>query len=83
MGGWLKFQLYWFCRKLRILAYIWKQLYEKQERQKEIAELEQMVSGSKKELSSILHQQIAAGQEAEQIRKEGPVGTHERALQRA
>lgn len=60
----------------------WKQLgthnkhlsvldYEKQERQKEVAELEQTISGSKEELSSILHQQITAGQETEQIRKEG------------
>lgn len=45
--------------------------FEKQERQKEVAELEQTISGSKEELSSILHQQIAAGQEAEQIQKEG------------
>ena len=60
----------------------WKQLgthnkhlsvldFEKQERQKEVAELEQTISGSKEELSNILHQQIAAGQETEQIRKEG------------
>jgi len=60
----------------------WKQLgthnkhlsvldFEKQERQKEVAELEQTIFGSKEELSSILHQQIAAGQETEQIRKEG------------
>ena len=60
----------------------WKQLgthnkhlsvldFEKQERQKEVAELEQTISGSKEELSNILHQQIAAGQEMEQIRKEG------------
>ena len=40
--------------------------FEKQERQKEVAELEQTISGSKEELSSILHQQIAAGQEIEQ-----------------
>ena len=45
--------------------------FEKQERQKEVAELEQTISGSKEELSDILHQQIAAGQEMEQIRKEG------------
>ena len=45
--------------------------FEKQERQKEVAELEQTISGSKEQLSSILHQQIAAGQETEQIRKEG------------
>jgi len=60
----------------------WKQLgthnkhlsvldFEKQERQKEVAELEQTISGSKEELSFIIHQQIAAGQETEQIRKEG------------
>ena len=60
----------------------WKQLgthnkhlsvldFEKQERQKEVAELEQTISGSKEELSDILHQQIAAGRETEQIRKEG------------
>ncbi len=57
----------------------WKQLgphnkhlsvldFEKQERQKEVAKLEQTISGSKKELSDILHQQIAAGQETKQIR---------------
>ena len=45
--------------------------FEKQERQKEVAELEQTISGSKEELSDILHKQIAAGQETEQIRKEG------------
>ena len=44
--------------------------FEKKERAKEVAELEQTISGSKKELSNILHQQIAAGQETEQIRKE-------------
>jgi len=60
----------------------WKQLgtynkhlsvpdFEKQKRQKEVAELEQTISGSKEELSNILYQQIAAGQETEQIRKEG------------
>ena len=60
----------------------WKQLgthnkhlsvldFEKQERQKEVIELEQVISGSKEELSSILHQQVVAGQETEQIRKEG------------
>ena len=62
----------------------WKQLgthnkhlsvldFEKQERQKEVAELEQTISGSKEELSEILHQQIVAGQETEQIRQEGEV----------
>ena len=45
--------------------------FEKKERAKEVAELEQTISGSKEELSSILHQQIAVGKEMEQIRKEG------------
>ena len=45
--------------------------FEKKERAREVAELEQTISGSKEELSDILHQQIAAGQETEQIRKEG------------
>ena len=45
--------------------------FEKQERQKEVAELEQTIFGRKEELSDILHQQIAAGQETEQIQKEG------------
>ena len=45
--------------------------FEKQERQKEVAELEQTISGSKEELLDILHQQIVAGRETEQIRKEG------------
>ena len=45
--------------------------FEKQERQKEVAELEQIISGSKEELSDILHQQITAGQGTEHIRKEG------------
>ena len=45
--------------------------FEKKEREKEVAELEQTISGSKEELSDILHQQIAAGQETEQIWKEG------------
>ena len=45
--------------------------FEKKERAKEVAELEQTISGSKEELSDILHQQIAAGQETEKIRKEG------------
>lgn len=45
--------------------------FEKQERKKEVEELEQTISGSKEELSSILHQQIMAGRETEQIRKEG------------
>ena len=34
---------------------------EKQERQKEVAELEQTISGSKEEGSSILYQQIVTG----------------------
>lgn len=62
----------------------WKQLgthnkhlsvldFEKQERQKEVAELEQTISGNKEELSSILQQQITAEQETEQIRKEGEI----------
>ena len=45
--------------------------FEKKERAKEVAELDQTISGSKEELADILHQQIAAGQETEQIRKEG------------
>jgi hypothetical protein len=45
--------------------------FEKKECAKEVAELEQTISGSKEELYDILHQQIAAGQETEQIRKEG------------
>lgn len=60
----------------------WKQLgthnkhlsvldFEKQERQKEVAALEQTIFGSKEELSNILHQQIAAEQKTEHIRKEG------------
>ena len=60
----------------------WKQLgthnkhlsvldFEKQERQKEVAELEQTIFGSKEELSDILHRQIEAGRKTEQIRKEG------------
>lgn len=34
--------------------------FEKKEREKEVAELEQEISGSKEELSDILHQQTAA-----------------------
>ena len=45
--------------------------FEKKERAKEVAELDQTIPGSKEELADILHQQIAAGQETEQIRKEG------------
>lgn len=44
---------------------------EKQERAKEVEELEQTISGSKEELSDILHQQIKAERETEQIRKDG------------
>ena len=47
--------------------------FEKKERAKEVAELEQTIFGSKEELSSILHQQTAAEQETEQIRREGEV----------
>ena len=46
---------------------------EKQEQQKEVAELEQTISGSKEEGSSILYQQIVTGEETEQIHKEGEV----------
>ncbi|MCI9127442.1 MAG: recombinase, partial [Eubacterium sp.] len=45
--------------------------FEKKERAKEVAELEQEISGSKEELSDILHQQTVAEQETEQIRREG------------
>ena len=47
--------------------------FEKKERAKEVAELEQTISGSKEELADIhiLHQQIAAEQETKQIQKEG------------
>ena len=45
--------------------------FEKKERAKEVAKLEQTISGSKEELSNILHQQVAAGRETEQIRREG------------
>ena len=44
--------------------------FEKKEREKEVAELEQTISGSKEELSYILHRQIVAEQETEQVRKE-------------
>lgn len=47
--------------------------YKKQEREKEVAELEQTISGSKEELSDILHQQVVAEQETEQIRKKSEV----------
>lgn len=45
--------------------------FEKKERAKEVAELEQMISSSKEELSDIFYQQLATEQETEQIRKEG------------
>ena len=59
----------------------WKQLgthnkhlsvldFEKQERAKEVAELEQVISDSKEELNHILDQQTVVGQETEQIRQE-------------
>ena len=59
----------------------WKQLgthnkhlsvldFEKQERAKEVAELEQVISDSREELNHILDQQAVAGQETEQIRQE-------------
>lgn len=58
----------------------WKQLgthnkhlsvldFEKQERAKEVAELEQVISDSREELNHILDQQAVAGQETEQIRQ--------------
>ena len=45
--------------------------FEKKERAKEVAGLEQTISGSREELSDILLKQIVAGQETEQLRKEG------------
>lgn len=45
--------------------------FEKKERAKEVVELEQEISGSKEELSDILHQQTVVEQETEQIRREG------------
>ena len=45
--------------------------FEKKERAKEVAELEQAILGGKEELSDIRNQQVMAGQETEQIRKEG------------
>ena len=47
--------------------------FEKKERTKEVSELEKVISDGKEELSDILHQQIAAGREIKQIRKEGEV----------
>ncbi len=45
--------------------------FEKKEHVKEVAELENVISSGREELSDILHQQIAVGQETEQIRREG------------
>ena len=45
--------------------------FEKQERQKEVAELEQALSDSKCELNNVLYQQVMAEEKKEQIRKEG------------
>ena len=47
--------------------------FEKQERQKEVAQLEQTLSDNKEELNNILYQQIMAEEKTEQIRKEGEV----------
>ena len=47
--------------------------FEKQERQKEVAQLEQTLSDNKVELNNILYQQIMAEEKTEQIRKEGEV----------
>lgn len=59
----------------------WKQLgthnkhlsvldFEKQEREKEVAKLEQTISGGKAELSHIIYQQVLAEQEIEKIKQE-------------
>lgn len=59
----------------------WKQLgthnkhlsvldYEKQERAKEVAKLEQTISGEKAELSHIIYQQVLAEEETEKIKQE-------------
>ena len=45
--------------------------FEKRERQKEVEELEQTISGGREELAALLYRQTAAEQETEQIRKEG------------
>ena len=45
--------------------------FEKRERQKEVEELEQTISGGREELADLLYRQTAAEQETEQIRKEG------------
>lgn len=62
----------------------WKQLgthnkhlsvldFEKQERQKEVVQLEQTILDNKVELNNILYQQIMTEEKTEQIRKEGEV----------
>ncbi|MCM1233772.1 MAG: plasmid recombination protein [Ruminococcus flavefaciens] len=59
----------------------WKQLgthnkhlsvldFEKQERAKEVAELEQTISGSKAELSHVIYQQVLAEEETEKVKQE-------------
>ena len=45
--------------------------FEKRERQKEVEELEQTISGGREELANLIYRQTAAEQETEQIRKEG------------
>lgn len=45
--------------------------FEKQERQKEVAQLEQTLSDNKVELNNILYQKIMAEEKTEQIRQEG------------
>ena len=45
--------------------------FEKRERQKEVEELEQTISGGREELADLIYRQTAAEQETEQIRKEG------------
>ena len=80
-NGWIEAEKQELSKVMGRHGVQWKQLgthnkyfsvldFEKQEQQKEVAELEQTIS-SKEELSSILHQQIAAGQETEQMWKEG------------
>ena len=45
--------------------------FEKRERQKEVEELEQTISGGREELADLLYRQTVAEQETEQIRKGG------------
>ena len=45
--------------------------FEKRERQKEVEELGQTISGGREELADLIYRQTAAEQETEQIRKEG------------